>query len=359
VQTTKHIGGKRFALRSRIGLVNEAGELRDAHLFTFGEWRGHPSGPFEFTEEVAQKLIANFEAQANPVPFTYEHEYQAGMPRPASGWVQSLEIRDNGLWAKVEWTKRAREMIREGEYKYCSVVVDFEGIDRRTGEDIGPELVEVGLTNTPFVDGQEPLAASRALNKGARMADGIDKEEVKDEMKLEDSAEVTAASMLLTKLTEATGMDEAALIAAVEAKLDELVSVLGAPVESEAVSASDKPSDEVAKLSKENADLRCQLVTAEVARAVELGHVPAGQKDMLIKLGRDNIEAARALIDGGKKSAKVPPQGQLYKFSRDAADPNGLAKTDEERRFLEAIPARVNKEQRVLMLSQFRNKRTQ
>lgn len=353
--THKHIGGNVFALRSRLGLVSldASSDLRDAHLFTFGEWQGHSNGSFEFTPEVAKQIIANFEAQKNPVPFTYEHDFQPGQPRPASGWVQSLELRDDGLWAKVEWTKRAAEMIRAGEYRYCSVVVDFESTDRKTGEPIGPELLEVGLTNTPFVDGQEPLAASSvAARKAQKMDDGM-KEQIKGEVKMsEEEEQLTAASMLLTKLKEATGLEESALIAAVESKIDELKSVLlEAPangMESEAVSA------ELSRLKAENDELKGSLVTAEVSRAIELGHVPAGQRDMLIKLGRADIKAARELIEGGRKTSKTPPQGQLYKASRTVDDD---ARDDEERKLLESIGKRVSKEQRAVILSKFRQNR--
>lgn len=359
----KQLANNVFAFRSRCAftLAVTGDELSDAHLFTFGEWQGHPNGEFEFTEEIARKLIANFEAQANPVPFTYEHDSQPGNPRPASGWVYSLEVRDNGLWAKVKWTNRAREMIREGEYQFCSVVVDFESTDRKSGEAIGPELLEVGLTNTPFVDGQVPLAASRSLsNEVNKMADDIVKEEVKSEVKLEDDSTEAAAAMVLTKLLEATGLDEAGLVAALESKLEEVASILSAPagdIDSEAISASAKvDEEEMKKLSRENAQLKEQLVTQEVARAVELGHVPAGQRDTLIKLGRTDLAAARALIEGGKKSAKAPPTGTVYKASRTA---EVEARDDDEKRFLDGLPKHVTGEKRAVFLSRFREKRAQ
>lgn len=354
--THKHIGGSVYALRSRLGLVSleAASNLSDAHLFTFGEWQGHANGAFEFTPEVAAKLIANFEAQANPVPFTYEHDSAPGQPRPASGWVQSLDVRDDGLWAKVEWTSRAAEMIRGGEYRYCSVVVDFDSTCRKTGDAIGPELLEVGLTNTPFIDGQTPLAASQAAaRKAHKMADEVTKEEVKGEVEMSDGEEATAASMLLTKLKDATGMEESALIAAVESKLDELKSVLlDAPangMESDAAVAS-----KMSALAKENEELRGSLVTAEVTRAIELGHVPAGQKDMLIKLGRADIKAARELIAGGAKTAKAPPTGTLYKASR-GVDTD--ARDEHEQAFLDGLPKRLDAEKRAVFLSRFRQQR--
>ena len=52
-------------------------------------------------------------------------------------------------------------MVRAGEYRFCSVVVDMNAVDRVSGESVGPELYEVGLTNTPFLDGQHPITLTR------------------------------------------------------------------------------------------------------------------------------------------------------------------------------------------------------
>jgi len=442
--------GRRIALRGRVGLVADGEPLGEAHLFTFGEWLGHPSGPFTFDEGVCAALVRNFESQHNPVPFTYEHDSTPGQPRPAAGWVQSLEQRADGLWAKVEWTRKAREMIRDGEYVFCSVVIDFESIDRKTAEDIGPELLEVGLTNTPFVDGQEPLKASRAASdaqrklsmdpkqieesmKAIRAALGLDDKATADQVKgaIDAMAELAAAIkgevekeveemtqdntpgaagdmpaprpeedkemakdvacampppppsavvppvpapggatgmasdvvdeaaagvMLVTKLTEATGLDEAGLLAAIEAQMDQIVSIIGAapasgmPSDSEAVSAS---NDKVAQLSAEVFSLREQLVTAEVDNAIKLGRLPSGQRDAVIKLGKVDIKAAKELIDGAARSAAVPPLGRLV-GNAPAHNPTDTPQNDDERRVMLSLPKNASKKTRETFLSNYR-----
>lgn len=133
-----------------------------AHVAMLGEWRGHHSGEFEFTPESFQQILKNFSAQSNPIPWDYEHDtFNASTtgPKPASGWVRRLELRNNGteLWAYVDWTPRAAQMIRDGEYAFCSPVVDFESVDRKSGETVGAELLSVALTNNPFLDGQHKL----------------------------------------------------------------------------------------------------------------------------------------------------------------------------------------------------------
>lgn len=138
------------------------------HLTLYGEWQGHSAGPFAFNGDVFGRILDNFDAQKNTVSWTYEHpEKWMGTPIPSAGRTRQLQVRGDGskdtdgLWGLVEWTPKAAEMIRGGEYKYCSVVVDLEGIDRVTNEPVGCVLFEVGLTDTPFIDGQQPITLSR------------------------------------------------------------------------------------------------------------------------------------------------------------------------------------------------------
>lgn len=161
-------GGRTIRLRSQLPLIAEDSARTWIHLTLEGSWEGHPMGPFEFDESVFAQLIENFEGQSNAVPLTYEHpEYGDGQPKPAAGWIHELQAREDGLWAFVEFTDRAAEMIRAGEYRYCSVVVVFDSVSRDDAEEIGAELLEVGLTNSPFIDGQQPIQLSRRARRKA------------------------------------------------------------------------------------------------------------------------------------------------------------------------------------------------
>lgn len=133
-----------------------------------GEWMGHPSGPFAMDADKMLECCERFDAQANPMLVDYEHSSLGAMgPTPAAGWIHALNIGagESGaeLWATVEWTARAAEMIRSGEYRYCSPVIDFGAKDRATGEHVPVELFNVAITNQPFLDGMHPIALSRVV----------------------------------------------------------------------------------------------------------------------------------------------------------------------------------------------------
>ncbi len=78
----------------------------------------------------------------------YEHQSEEGNqhlrtgPIPAAGWIKELEVRADGIWGRVEWTARARELIGNREYRYLSPVFDFiRGTGRVT------RFKSAGLTN--------------------------------------------------------------------------------------------------------------------------------------------------------------------------------------------------------------------
>lgn len=160
---------KRVALSHLIALKvspdSNTGEVQFAHV---GEWLGHPAGPFKITANDIDSMVNAFNAQANPTVIDYEHQsLRDGAPGNgrAAGWIKSLERRDGAegpeLWGTVEWTQPAADMIRAGEYKFISPVIDFAAIDRKSGDPIGCEMMNAALTNNPFFDGQAPVVLSR------------------------------------------------------------------------------------------------------------------------------------------------------------------------------------------------------
>lgn len=135
-----------------------------------GKFRGHASGPFEMTAQTFAEIIRNFNAQQNrAIPIDFEHASEQPpthgsiplMGAPAQGWITELSMREDGnLWGKVTWGKLARQYIKDGQYKYLSPAIFFGAKDRVTGKPIGARLSSVGLTNNPFLDGMQPVAAS-------------------------------------------------------------------------------------------------------------------------------------------------------------------------------------------------------
>jgi hypothetical protein len=151
-----------------------------------GTYRGHARfKEINFTRELFAQVIANFHAhpsyQAGPnglgtkrvAQFDYEHASEmdptsGSIPQkgaPANGWVLDLQIRDGAdgkaeLWALSEFLPDTRQQIRDGAYQWTSVAIWPDAVDPVSGEKVGPRLTSVALTNHPFIEGMEPIAAS-------------------------------------------------------------------------------------------------------------------------------------------------------------------------------------------------------
>jgi phage I-like protein len=133
-----------------------------------GSFAGHSAGPFELNTKIFNEIIDNFRATKNrAVPIDYEHSGEqdatsGSIPingAPAQGWIRDLMIEYGNLFGLVEWLPQAREQIRAGHYKFVSPAIRFGTKDRVTGKPAGARLSSVALTNSPFLDGMEPIAA--------------------------------------------------------------------------------------------------------------------------------------------------------------------------------------------------------
>lgn len=98
------------------------------------------------------------------LPIDYDHlsdEPQKPEDGKAAGWVEDLMIRDDGqtLWCRPKWTRRAAEMIANGEYRFVSPFFLTDYLDKQSGKKIGPTLKAVAITNRPFLEGMQPIPA--------------------------------------------------------------------------------------------------------------------------------------------------------------------------------------------------------
>src|SRR5262249_23299598 len=55
-----------------------------------------------------------------PILVDYNHDSLQGGSSEAAGWISSLELRDDGLYAQISWTDRGRASVDGGEYRYLS-----------------------------------------------------------------------------------------------------------------------------------------------------------------------------------------------------------------------------------------------
>lgn len=146
-------------------------KLVEIRVMPLGRWfyRGRP---FDVTDVHVHAATNYFDSvrrsNGQLIPFDYEHQSVRGETAPAAGWIHELRAKaGDGLYALVEWTRRAAEYIREKEYKYFSPVLAFNVQNEKTGEPVLMKLLSVALTNNPFLpEVQEVTLKAIALREG-------------------------------------------------------------------------------------------------------------------------------------------------------------------------------------------------
>jgi hypothetical protein len=101
----------------------------------------------ELTRELASKIrLPHF----RPPIKLGSHKEEA----PAGGHITGLEVRDDGLYALIELTDKGRQAIDEGDYRYHSPEIIWEGglENPETGDLIeGPMIIGDALLHTPHL----------------------------------------------------------------------------------------------------------------------------------------------------------------------------------------------------------------
>lgn len=277
--------------------VNGEVQILPAGTFTCLDGRG----PFELTDAVGAKIVAWFESFENDLAIDYEHQRlnaeSNGQPAPAAGWIKRLEWRAGvGLFAQVEWTARAHELIKAREYKYLSPVFYT---DKKQGGKLLPMIGVPGLVIDPAIDGMAPAtAASQTTNASG------------------------ATTMDLAQLIALLGLPEGATEADVKAAIEKLKTPASAAASAASVDMSQYvPVAAVQELQTKVAELSAASSQREVnelvAAAVAEGklHTPqlqawaATQKPEALKAFLASCTAIPALA-GQMQSQQVPPAAQ-------------------------------------------------
>lgn len=229
------LDGSRKLFASLVALAaSESGNQVWIHCASVGEWSGHPAGAFKFTREVFDRIIANAADRSTAINCDYEHQtFRKGQSGavPSSGRIIKLERRGDELWALAELTPRAVQLVRDGEYRSCSPVIEFESKDRRSGKDIGPEMLSLALTNDPFQDGLQPIRLTRSADMADEEKKPEDEKKEDEPTKLADpavdeAAEAVDANSVFDALAEAAGADKASVLAFIADNVDKLASMI-------------------------------------------------------------------------------------------------------------------------------------
>lgn len=118
------------------------------HILPSGTFSGDDGrGPYHVSDP--EKLIAaSLPTGGRPLPVDYAHGTVLGArDGAAAGWITALQARDDGIWAKVEWTKAGRQAVASREYRFISPMLRADGVKNLSGD--VTLLSGAGLTNAP------------------------------------------------------------------------------------------------------------------------------------------------------------------------------------------------------------------
>jgi phage I-like protein len=234
-----------------------------------------------------ENMIGVFRRRKNPIKVDYEHDSLSdvipGFNKIAAGYIHDLEIRGDGwgagdgLYGLVEFTARCADMVRSGEVRFNSPVIDPAAVDRKTDSPVGMELVQAAVTSDPFLDGQRPITLTRehVMPEETRTTPEqlplANEPEAPTPLAAEIAADITS---VMKKLGEMTGLDDAAVVAATMDKLEAIAKLIGGEAEKDGMPADEeKPPAE-------------QAATRPVADAPAAPAPGAGDKTLQMALSR-------------------------------------------------------------------------
>lgn len=91
--------------------------------------------------------------QHGAIPFDENHATETaslvGGAAPARGWIDRMELRDDGIWGHVDWTEGGRALMTEKAYRWLSPVLKLDRSDKDKGDKTILAVTSVGLTNNP------------------------------------------------------------------------------------------------------------------------------------------------------------------------------------------------------------------
>lgn len=134
----------------------EGGEVPEwVHLLPMGKVETNDArGPY--TVEDAHALIAASLQPGEKLVLDENHSTDLSAPKggeaPARGWIIELQARSDGIWGKVEWTPKGRQLMADREYRGISPVIAYRARDKRV-----TAIRRASLVNQPNLQGLTSL----------------------------------------------------------------------------------------------------------------------------------------------------------------------------------------------------------
>lgn len=148
------------------------------HIIPKGEFEHKPTGLIQVLDEPAFENIVNRFNEDKQQPnfpgilVDFDHFSQdTKMPSEAAGWIEDLQNRDDGVWAKIRWSDKGEESVSGGRYRLVSPVWNRNDCETLDNGRVRPQRLDtVALTNDPNLKGLKPLSNRTAESEAG--ADG-------------------------------------------------------------------------------------------------------------------------------------------------------------------------------------------
>lgn len=303
-------------------------EAKWCQLFPLGTFHngGWPEDGITIDAKYCKTMVANWKKRGSPaLPIDYLHRGGddadvAALPaaeKAASGWIEDLDVRADGLWGLTKWTPRARELIQADEYRFLSPEWSEDGLDARTGERQGPTLIGAGLVNRPAFKEMPRVAATDAPKPPAPQPNPVAPKELimnrtqmiallaSAKITMPDTATDAEVTARLEKYFEDTqkASDDAEATLKAKATTEANEKALKAQLD-EATTDKAKLGVRVAELEKTQKDTK---IEALLARARSEGRITAAPALEAVKelANKVSLEAAEKMVDGFPKGGSV------------------------------------------------------
>ncbi len=306
------------------GMVGVDGVPEEIKILPLGEVHSK-KGDFLVDDESADRIIRQFKNRKLDLVIDYEHQTLKDVQAPAGGWITDIYKGEDAMIAKVKWTDKAAEYLKNKEYRYLSPVVMVGKKDRKA-----KEIHSAALTNTPAIDGMFAIVNSvdiddleeyeeeakmdlRELAKMLGLPETATEEEVrnalavagkvmgeqkKEEMKDEksgcggDKTEVSCNKAADAVVLSLLGLNE-------NAKTEDVAA---------AVMSLKAGGDEAKELLALKAELAKRNAEDLVQTALKEGKITAAQKEWAEAYALSDKDGFKAFMD---KAPVVVPQGKM------------------------------------------------
>lgn len=133
------------------------------HILPLGQIEGRDGRRFALPDPSA--VVEAFARNGADLPVDYEHQAdnpaaKASGPIPAAGWIKAMKATPEGVFARIDWTDRARDMIAAKEYRYISPVIVYDKATRQVGRISGAGLVHRPNLQLQALNAQDAPGAS-------------------------------------------------------------------------------------------------------------------------------------------------------------------------------------------------------